>query len=58
MTPSRVKRACDEGSFQTARTVSSEAEHKMELRKKKDIKGECAIKGLLSGRRKDGEARS
>lgn len=57
MTLSRVKRACDERSFQTARTVSSEADHKMELRKK-DIKGECAIKGLLRRRKKDGDARS
>lgn len=57
MTLSRVKRACDEGSFQTARTVSSETEHKMELRKN-GIKGECAIKGLLRGRKKDGDARS
>lgn len=57
MTLSRVKRACDEGSFQTARTVSSEAEDEMEFCKK-EIRGKCAIKGLLRRRKQDGEARS
>lgn len=57
MTLSRVKRACDEGSFQTARTVSSEAEDEMEFCKK-EIIGKCAIKGLLRRRKQDGEARS
>lgn len=57
MTLSRPKRAGNGKSFQTARTVSSEAEYKMELREK-DIKGECAIEGLLRGRKKDGDARS
>lgn len=37
MTPSRVKRACDEESSQTARTVSSEAEDEMELRKNRRL---------------------
>lgn len=57
MTPSRVKRACDRGSFQTARTVSSVAEGKMEFHEKED-KGKCTIKGLSRRRKKDGEARS
>lgn len=57
MTLSRVKRAGNEKSFQTAKTVSSEAEYQMELCRK-DIKGECAIKGLLRGRKKDADGRS
>ena len=53
MTLSRLKRACDEGSFQSARTVNSKTSDKMKFCRQ-EIEGKCAIRDLLRGRKKDG----
>lgn len=54
MTPSRVKRACNEESSQTARMVSSEAEDEMEFCKTegyRKMRNKRPVKGAKGGSR-------